>query len=377
MGLIYLIQENGTLLEMTNQEYDSEALLQKLLADYPNLLAGEQMNSSEPRKWLLIKREANVPSEESGAGRWSVDHLFIDQDGIPTIVEVKRSSDTRIRREVVGQMLDYAANAVVYWSIAKLKNDFTDRCQKEGLNPEDKLSEFLNYEEQKVSDFWQTVESNLRNGKIRMVFVADIIPPELQRIVEFLNEQMKPAEVLAVEIKQYVNNSQKVLVPRVIGQTTEAVLAKRSSGLKKYWNEETFVEAIKETLGDDTSQTASALLKWLIQKTDKWFHDTGTFVSVVKDGSKRLCTLCSIKVTGDIIISFADFSDKPPFDQEIKRKAFLQKLNSLEGLNLPQEAINRKPTIKIALLNGEHHLKQFFEVLEWVINEVKTSNIVS
>lgn len=377
MGLIYLIQENGTLLEMTNQEYDSEALLQKLLADYPNLLAGEQMNSSEPRKWLLIKREANVPSEESGAGRWSVDHLFIDQDGIPTIVEVKRSSDTRIRREVVGQMLDYAANAVVYWSIAKLKNDFTDRCQKEGLNPEDKLSEFLNYEEQKVSDFWQTVESNLRNGKIRMVFVADIIPPELQRIVEFLNEQMKPAEVLAVEIKQYVNNSQKVLVPRVIGQTTEAVLAKRSSGLKKYWNEETFVEAIKETLGDDTSQTASALLKWLIQKTDKWFHDTGTFVSVVKDGSKRLCTLCSIKVTGDIIISFADFSDKPPFDQEIKRKAFLQKLNSLEWLNLPQEAINRKPTIKIALLNGEHHLKQFFEVLEWVINEVKTSNIVS
>lgn len=377
MGLIYLIQEHGTLLEMTNQEYDSEALLQKLLADYPNLLAGEQMNSSEPRKWLLIKREANVPSEESGAGRWSVDHLFIDQDGIPTIVEVKRSSDTRIRREVVGQMLDYAANAVVYWSIAKLKHDFTDRCQKEGLNPEDKLSEFLNYEEPKVSDFWQTVESNLRNGKIRMVFVADVIPPQLQRIVEFLNEQMKPAEVLALEIKQYVNNSQKVLVPRVIGQTTEAVLAKCSSGLKKYWNEETFVEAIKETLGDDTSQTASALLKWLIQKTDKWFHDTGTFVSVVKDGSKRLCTLCSIKVTGDIIISFADFSDKPPFDQEIKRKAFLQKLNSLEGLNLPQEAINRKPTIKIALLNGEHHLKQFFEVLEWVITEVKTSNIVS
>ena len=28
----------------------------------------------------------------------------------PTLVEVKRSSDTRIRREVVGQMLDYAAN---------------------------------------------------------------------------------------------------------------------------------------------------------------------------------------------------------------------------------------------------------------------------
>jgi hypothetical protein len=33
-----------------------------------------------------------------------------DQNAVPTLVEVKRSSDTRIRREVVGQMLDYAAN---------------------------------------------------------------------------------------------------------------------------------------------------------------------------------------------------------------------------------------------------------------------------
>jgi hypothetical protein len=32
---------------------------------------------------------------------------------VPTLLEVKRSSDTRIRREVVGQMLDYAANGVV------------------------------------------------------------------------------------------------------------------------------------------------------------------------------------------------------------------------------------------------------------------------
>lgn len=37
-----------------------------------------------------------------------MDHLFVDQDAIPTLVEVKRSSDTRIRREVVGQLLEYS-----------------------------------------------------------------------------------------------------------------------------------------------------------------------------------------------------------------------------------------------------------------------------
>jgi hypothetical protein len=55
-----------------------------------------------------------------------------------------------------------------------------------------------------------------------MLFVADVIPPELRRIIEFLNEQMDPAEVLGVEIKQYVGEGMKTLVPRVIGQTAEA-----------------------------------------------------------------------------------------------------------------------------------------------------------
>ncbi|MEU7911650.1 sigma factor [Microbispora bryophytorum] len=38
--------------------------------------------------------------------------------------------------------------------------------------------------------FFAKVGDNLRAGKIRMVFVADAIPDDLRRIVEFLNEQM-------------------------------------------------------------------------------------------------------------------------------------------------------------------------------------------
>src|SRR5688572_18045462 len=65
-----------------------------------------------PRRWLLITREAGIAlvSDDGGGSRWSLDHLFVDQDGIPTLVEVKRASDTRGRREVVAQMLDYAAS---------------------------------------------------------------------------------------------------------------------------------------------------------------------------------------------------------------------------------------------------------------------------
>ncbi len=41
---IYLIRDDGTLVEMSSQPYDSEELLQRLLAEYPSLLAGEQID---------------------------------------------------------------------------------------------------------------------------------------------------------------------------------------------------------------------------------------------------------------------------------------------------------------------------------------------
>lgn len=220
---IFIIQDNGTLVEMNQQDYDSEALLQGLLAEYPKLLAGGQIDSSSPRRWLLIKREMGIPGEQDGNERWSVDHLFLDQDAVPTLVEVKRSSDTRIRREVVGQMLDYAANAVVYWPVEQMRAEFEQNSE----NPDGQLAEFLG-EDADPEEFWQRAKTNLQAGKVRMLFVADVIPSELRRIVEFLNVQMDPAEVLAVEIKQYVGEGMKTLVPRVIGQTAEA--AKRKGG---------------------------------------------------------------------------------------------------------------------------------------------------
>src|SRR3954454_9088408 len=124
---------------MSERDYASEDLLQELLAKYRNLLAGDQIDSDEPRHWLLVSRD----SEEDGAGWWSVDHLFLDQDAIPTIVEVKRSTDTRIRCEVVGQMLEYAANAVVFWPIDSLISWFEATCASKGEDSSDVISSFL------------------------------------------------------------------------------------------------------------------------------------------------------------------------------------------------------------------------------------------
>jgi hypothetical protein len=74
-----------------------------------------------------------------------------------------------------------------------------------------------------------------------LVFVSDLIPPELRRVIEFLNEQMSLSEVIGVEIKQYVGQGKlTTLVPRVVGQTEQARIQKiggsRSPSVEVDWD---------------------------------------------------------------------------------------------------------------------------------------------
>jgi hypothetical protein len=220
-GSIFLKHEDGSLVRMTEQRYDAEATLQQLLESHPDLLGGEQIDPDEPRRWLLIGREQGVPNEADGTDWWSIDHLFLDHEAVPTFVEVKRSTDTRARREVVAQMLDYAANAQRYWPVDRLREDFARRCAAAGVDPESEVSEFLSGGD--PGAFWEQAGRNLVDGRVRLLFVADEIPPSLRTIIEFLNRQMSTVEVLGVEIKQFIGaNTEsrlKALVPRVIGQT--------------------------------------------------------------------------------------------------------------------------------------------------------------
>ena len=202
---------DGDLKPLDQQQYSSEDQLQDLLARFPDLLRGDDIDPTAPRRWLLVSREAGIPGENDGGDRWSLDHLFLDQDGVPTLVEVKRSSDTRLRREVVGQMLEYAANGVAYWPLDQLQDLFRGSCEASGDDPDLQLRDFIDHES--PEEFWKVVKTNLQAGRIRLVFVADAIPPELQRVVKFLNDQMDPAEVVAVEISHYSGDGLETLAP--------------------------------------------------------------------------------------------------------------------------------------------------------------------
>lgn len=246
---IYHLNELGRLEPMQEEPFAAEDKLQELVADYPGLLSGEQMNPANPRRFILIDREQGIADIIGGGHRWSLDHLLIDQDAIPTLVEAKRQANSEIRREIVGQMLDYAAHAKLTWDVGEIRRVFEERVSAAGQEPTEALAELLQ-EEPEVEKFWESVETNLRAARLRLLFVAGGIPDELTRVVEFLNEQMPGIEVLAVEIKQFRGETgSSTLAPRVIRRTAEAVAApgqRASSGSVVNFTEQTFIESFAE-----------------------------------------------------------------------------------------------------------------------------------
>ncbi len=344
---IFLIQSNDDLVEMDEQPYDSEDVLQTLLAKYPSLLAGHQIDPEKPRRWLLVKRECGVPSEEGGGGRWSIDHLFLDQDAIPTFVEVKQSTNTDIRRKIVGQMMDYAANAVVYWPVERMRERF---AQTHGPL------------------------ADLQERNIRLLFVADEIPTELQRIVEFLNEQMDRTEVLAVEIKQFIGGEQTGLVPRVIGQTAEAQ-QKKSIGSSSRTNEDEFFQALEARRSPDEVDIARQLLNWCKENFSRISWAGSSFVPELLYDSNVFSPIAVGKSkSGRVQIRFGHIKRRNvPFDVETTRLEFLRQLNGIPGITLTEDAIDRFPNILLSTLTSGDALDQFLRTIAWSIQEVKAA----
>jgi hypothetical protein len=139
-----------------------------------------------------------------------------------------------------------------------IRDSFVSTCNEGGLNADEILSEFLSPDGDPEL-FWDRVKTNLQAGKLRLIFLADELPVELRRVIEFLNRQMDPTEVIGIEIKQYGAGNFKALTSRTVGRTAN-VVQRMSPG--RLWNEESFLKAISERGDSGDDVVASRLLEW-------------------------------------------------------------------------------------------------------------------
>ncbi|RKG63321.1 hypothetical protein D7W79_40395 [Corallococcus exercitus] len=298
--------------------YATEDELQRLVATHPELLRGDQIDPEDPRRWLLLGREVGIPGGAGQGDRWSIDHIFIDHGAIPTFVEVKRSSDARIRREVVGQLIEYAANAKRYWAEGHLK-----RLCRELLKQEpDAAVRALCGSDEAARDFWERADANLRSGNVRLIFVADRIPVELYEMALFLNEQMTHTEVLAIEIRPYAAPcGAEAFVPHVLNATLQAREVKSGSSGRRKWTEAEFFEDARRRLTPPGFDAVRKLFEFVAKTASGISWGTGAQRGSFNPKYTQMGDRSPISIFSDGTLNMNGFWMDAPYGQALKAAA--------------------------------------------------------
>jgi hypothetical protein len=148
---------------LLNSKTFQEDWLQNILENSPNLLPTSEIDQIFS-PLVFVAREVNVKSG-------FIDNLYISSKGYLVVVETKLWRNPESRREVVGQIIDYAKD-LKEWSYEDL-----NELYKEYNNTTSSLFEKmikLNY--QKVEDesiFIDIVEKNIKNARFLLMIVGD------------------------------------------------------------------------------------------------------------------------------------------------------------------------------------------------------------
>lgn len=201
-------------IELSNHEL-IEGWLQKIIADHPATLP---IRDIEPIFYpaLSLGREIRT---DSGP----IDNMFISPTGHLTIVETKLWKNPEARREVVGQIMDYAKE-VNKWTFDRL-----DEVARKHTPSRTGVLQLLrdqsddeDFDEKYMVD---NIIRNMRLGRILLLIVGDGIREGVEELTEYLQQYPHLQFTLAlVELQIFKTNddeSSKFIFPQVVARTKE------------------------------------------------------------------------------------------------------------------------------------------------------------
>jgi hypothetical protein len=135
------------------------------------------------------------------------------------------------------------------------------------------------------------------------------------------------------------------------------------------------MRTLADERGSEEAAVAARVIAWAKERKLRldWGRGKiyGSFFPVVDHGGDWYAPV-SLGTSGTVEVQFHYFASKPPLDAEETRKEFAQRLNSISGVNIPLDAINRRPSFPLAALTEDAALRAFLDTLDWFFAEVRS-----
>lgn len=363
MKILIRRQNESEWILVESAAYRNESTLQSILAESPGLISIEEVRPTAG-PFVMAVPEFGVPIGY-------IDLLAFTANGDIAIIECKLAANAEIKRKVIGQVLEYAANL---WEMTYEELDAAV-CIRMGNNLSELVKTAVKDSNWDEEAFRAKVAATLESGNFILIIVVDEISDELIRIVRFINVCGNPAfEFAALEMRRFQAENTEMLVPRVFGsaRSRKSKVDPTASG---QWDETTFFGELRKRSGEDAYLAAQKILVWAKNQARVWWgkgKQSGSFVPILNH-KEIIHQLFAVYTYGRVEVYFYWYALKPPFDSEVKRRELLEKLNQIEGIDIPGDAISRRPSISLVELAKQGTVDQFLEIFDWFVAEIKKS----
>jgi hypothetical protein len=277
-GTPYFISEtNSFQLERIplNEKHFQENWLQKIIHKNPQILPIDDIESGFA-PLISLGREIST-----SVGY--IDNLYISPNGYLTIVETKLWRNPEAKREVVGQIIDYAKE-LTNWNFTKLNDGVKNSSQLYNNNSKgiiELIKDFENIEEHEEYKIIDNIERNLKRGRFLLLIVGDGIRESVEEMVDFLSNTPQIQFTLGlVELQFYKNpnvEGELIAIPNLITRTreiTRAIVKIENSTNGNVTIETDFIEEKVKPITARTTITEDDFFEQLQQNTD---HESAEF----------------------------------------------------------------------------------------------------
>ena len=198
----------------------NEAAIQQLIFAHPSCLPIREIDPLFCNPVPLCM-ELNTPAGP-------IDALMVTASGLPVLIECKLWRNPEGRREVVGQILDYAKE-LSRWSSSDLQREVSRRLKREGNALLDLVRE-AGYEVDEI-EFNDALTLNLRRGRFLLLIVGDGIREGVEAITEYLQAHAGlhfTLGLVEMPVFEMSDGRGRIVAPRLLARThviTRTVIA--------------------------------------------------------------------------------------------------------------------------------------------------------
>jgi hypothetical protein len=359
--LAIIVSKNGKeARRIERTSFEREDALQKYLSENPAAIPIEDIKNQS--SFFVLDREFPVTSG-------FIDILGTDGDGDIYVIETKLYKNPD-KRYVLSQVLDYGA---AIWRggpenfISRLESRFRSRFDQD-------LSSALRDRSMNADLVKNNIRASITDSSIKFVILMDNVPTELKDLIMFMNQNSK-FSIYLIELEYYKIENNEIMIPHVFGEEVVKTVGPPSTRVKVEWDEVSFLSDFEKRNGVMATHVARAIIEWAKPRVTEiyWGEGTtmGSFVPIlVKNGIRY--QLFALRSDGWIELYFQHYVKKAPLDSIEVRRDLMRRLNLIDGANLKEISLDRRPSIDVEILIKDVGLNRFLDAYGWIIGLIES-----